>query len=779
MAGSFVQGNTSFVGSVGAISLTCTLTGVTAGDLIVFAWGCVAGPTPTITDNQGNTWTGPQGHNGHFYNSTIGYFSALEYCIAKSSGTLTVTIVFSSSATYIRMMLHEYSGYGTADAVLSGGGYQYGTGITNPSTSLTTTAPNDLVFAWAVDNNGITSFTSPLATRLTNNVEATGDNAGATNSAGSQTIACTTGGQGGTIIADSFYSITSGKYVQSTNYSSGSTTVTSHALAFASNVTAGDLIVVALGWGFTGTANYGPPTITDSQGNTYTKVPAGGTNMYQASTNLPGYAMGVYYATAGSTGVCTITVTPPVSTNYFRMAIHEYSGYGGLDTWGTADVPATPSIALTSTGQNDLFFGWMVANNGAGQFNTPSGIATREIPGTMLTSDNAGYPSVAGSVTVSGTSNGGGCATIAAAFTFGSTTTTVAQAANVVVAGQPPISTELEGGPVNVPVAARSLGWALTLPAQPNVGVSAYNPTVFTSEVGAPGVAAVFVTGWVASVTTGVDAHAAAALASATVAGFQQTASIHNAGIANVPVAAYNPTVSTGIDATPHPGVAAVAVAVYQPTVLAQTVDIPVPSVVVEAAFQPSTISVGVVAQVAGVGVAALSLGSSFTPAVANVTVGALQPAGSGSAVVAASVSSVAVVAYPASVGEVSFVLAGTAAVTVSATISQLVVGVTAGTAVSVTAQSPVAGVAVFPQRGNVAVAGWRAYIPVSVPSVVTVRADTSLVVSVRTSTQPLVEADAGTELRNDVGTGTSVMVDADAGTETLVTVGAGTEAEN
>jgi hypothetical protein len=222
-------------------------------------------------------------------------------------------------------------------------------------------------------------------------------------------------------------------------------------------------------------------------------------------------------------------------------------------------------------------------------------------------------------------------------------------------------------------------------------------------------------------------------------------------------VGAFQPTVSTGTGpVTALPSVAIVTAAGYNPTVTVQATP-----------------------QTANVGVGGLAPGWATTPQTSPVTVSGQPPLVSGSVTVIPLVAPVPVVGNDPVVGAVTGVAVGRANVTVVGLGPQPVTGAVVGASVAVVAPSLVPMVGTVAQWANVTVTGYRVYIPVSVPSIITVRADTSLVVSVRASTQPLVDADAGTELLTDAETGTQVMVDANAGTKTLVTVGAGTEAEN
>jgi len=100
------------------------------------------------------------------------------------------------------------------------------------------------------------------------------------------------------------------QFTGATRSGSGAT----QALAFVSNVTAGNRLVVCVAR-FQGGAGDG--TVTDSQGNTYTKHISEVTSANQTSQ--------IWSAIAGASGACTVTLTPPSATR-MAMGIAEVSG---------------------------------------------------------------------------------------------------------------------------------------------------------------------------------------------------------------------------------------------------------------------------------------------------------------------------------------------------------------------------------------------------------------------------------------------------------------------
>lgn len=137
-------------------------------------------------------------------------------------------------------------------------------------------------------------------------------------------------------------------HVQSRGVDSGAGT--SAALAFLSNNTAGNIIIVAARFG--GTAQN--PGISDSQGNTYVRQinrdPAYGADTFT-----------VWYALNCAAGANTVTITNASSVTR-RWVIHEYSANGETISFdqsnnseGTNEAPNSGNV--TTTAASELLFG--------------------------------------------------------------------------------------------------------------------------------------------------------------------------------------------------------------------------------------------------------------------------------------------------------------------------------------------------------------------------------------------------------------------------------------
>ena len=152
-------------------------------------------------------------------------------------------------------------------------------------------------------------------------------------------------------------------------------------LAFTTNTTAGNLIVVAI--------RVGPPTTTtvavkDSNGNSYTLARS------QVQTT-DRHQTWVYYANNIAAGPTTVTVTLS-TTATLRVAIHEYSGLNTVapldqTTSAQGNGTAPTSGSVTTTAASELLFG-MGSSANAQSWTAGTGYALRQAPaGKLETAD--------------------------------------------------------------------------------------------------------------------------------------------------------------------------------------------------------------------------------------------------------------------------------------------------------------------------------------------------------------------------------------------------------
>jgi YD repeat-containing protein len=138
-----------------------------AGDLnvVIVAWNN-AGPAPSVTDSQGNTYSLAVTTT----DSTIATFQAVYYAsniAAASAGTNAVTVSFSYGVTSVDERVAEYSGVATSTP-LDGASGATGSGATLNSGSVTTTGANDLLVAGDYEQS-VTNGTSTGYTVRINN----------------------------------------------------------------------------------------------------------------------------------------------------------------------------------------------------------------------------------------------------------------------------------------------------------------------------------------------------------------------------------------------------------------------------------------------------------------------------------------------------------------------------------------------------------------------------------------------------------------------------------
>lgn len=139
----------------------------------------------------------------------------------------------------------------------------------------------------------------------------------------------------------------------------GNSTGNSTSATFDSNVTAGNLLVVALGGSALSAVDFA--VLTDTLGNSFTLAGTYG------ATGDSTYGIAVFYAVAGSSGADTVSfVSHNPSSAFTRCLIHEFSGVTVLDQFSTSSGGTFPldSGAMTTTAANEVVFGWGVSDNG-------------------------------------------------------------------------------------------------------------------------------------------------------------------------------------------------------------------------------------------------------------------------------------------------------------------------------------------------------------------------------------------------------------------------------
>ena len=168
--------------------------------------------------------------------------------------------------------------------------------------------------------------------------------------------------------------IASANFVQGVGYTSLGPNTQSMTLAFSSNVTLGNLLVVAWRRGTSGTVD----TVSDNMGvgNTWTKV---------FDTNATGAFGGWAYTFTNGSGACTVTVHQTVSQANGILAVGEWSGVNAVRSTPaafdqhTSNSPVTPSATPLENGE--LLLGFIVPSVGGGTSIAASTGATLRVVG--------------------------------------------------------------------------------------------------------------------------------------------------------------------------------------------------------------------------------------------------------------------------------------------------------------------------------------------------------------------------------------------------------------
>lgn len=179
-----------------------------------------------------------------------------------------------------------------------------------------------------------------------------------------------------TELSDRYGAIT---YIQGANATVDTPAATTIAATFPFNVTAGNLIAVAVSWETNVTTTM---TCTDTRGNTYTN-----TAVWNDATLTQG--LSICYTIGGSSGADTVTVTLGSTGGAFRrLVINEYSGVattspvdgtpagvGGIVA--TTGTDAVTSGSITTTLGGDLIFAAVMDTTSSGTVSPGTGYTQR------------------------------------------------------------------------------------------------------------------------------------------------------------------------------------------------------------------------------------------------------------------------------------------------------------------------------------------------------------------------------------------------------------------
>lgn len=166
-------------------------------------------------------------------------------------------------------------------------------------------------------------------------------------------------------------------YIQGNSTYSGNSASNISTLIFLADVTAGNLLVVALSCKDTGNNS----SVTDSQGNTYYLA---GSTIANGSLD---FSNAIFYAIAQSSGSNTVSVQFTNYADYRRVLIHEYSGVDTLDgaNGSIGSSGLIDSGSVTTNHAEELLFGWGLSNNGTTTAGT--NFTIRQTAGSESTED--------------------------------------------------------------------------------------------------------------------------------------------------------------------------------------------------------------------------------------------------------------------------------------------------------------------------------------------------------------------------------------------------------
>jgi len=318
--------------------------------------------------------------------------------INTSTGLISGTPTTAGTST-VTLSAKNSSGTGTATLTLTI--VSSVPAITSPSTGGGTVGT-----AFSYQISATSSPTSYAATGLPAGLSintSTGLISGTPTAAGTSTVALSAVNSSGTgkatltltIVSNSNSSPVSIKFVQATA-NAASANASSLSVALPSNTHAGDLILV----GFDFANNAATPSITDSQGNTFTQV---GTQM----TSPAGAGSRLYFAKNIKGGTDTVKVTLSASSSYLEMYLTEYSGADpnnpiDVQAESSGAAGAVSSGAATTTVAGDVIYGYCA---GDAACTVGSGFVARSTLNSNLVEDKTA--STVGSYAATGSANSG------------------------------------------------------------------------------------------------------------------------------------------------------------------------------------------------------------------------------------------------------------------------------------------------------------------------------------------------------------------------------------
>lgn len=151
-------------------------------------------------------------------------------------------------------------------------------------------------------------------------------------------------------------------------------------LAFGSNVTSGNLLVLILG---TTSHSAGSCSVSDTQGNTWSAC--------QVDAYLDPHGVGFFFAVAGSSAACTVTVNKNGASTAVNFELREISGWNGTTALDGAAVSNTGTgtnggLTMSATSIADDYLLTAICGDPASAF-TPGTVATGFSAGSSLNNE--------------------------------------------------------------------------------------------------------------------------------------------------------------------------------------------------------------------------------------------------------------------------------------------------------------------------------------------------------------------------------------------------------
>ncbi len=267
--------------------------------------------------------------------------------VVTATGTQTATATASTTDTFVNLIM-TLEATAVATPTFSPGAGTYSSAQTVTISDSTSGSTIYYTTNGSTPTTASSVYSSPITVSATETLEALAIHSGNSNS----------------VVGSAAYTISSASIHTVQDNSGYVANASSVAVAFSSNVTAGDVVLVAV-------STYDAQTIstpTDTQGNGFTQLVTTGTSGAAVAA--------IYAATAKSTAADTVTCAIN-SANNIHCHIYEVSGITTtVDKTGTsskAGTALTVSTSASTSNANDYVFAYFADNHSAATYTVGSG----------------------------------------------------------------------------------------------------------------------------------------------------------------------------------------------------------------------------------------------------------------------------------------------------------------------------------------------------------------------------------------------------------------------